>query len=470
MLKDHKKKLNRELKISRRKAYESDFKNSILFRLIQNIHYSFPDLFLRLRNIEDFRSRPQYELAELIFGAIAIFIFKSGSRNAFNNMNQEKFALNYYRAFKMKLPHTDTINIAMKIIKNDELEALKSYLIKGLVQKKIFYKYRILGQYYNISVDGTSLMKINPANIANFPHALYKVYNKGKENEKTVYFINILEAKLICSNGFCISLGTEWIENPLKEYNKQDCELKAFTRLMGKLKQNFPRLPMCIVGDGLYPNETVFKICKNNNWNWIFTFKDGNLPSIWEEVEGLHKFQEANSRTVTSRIFEKDSKNKIVEKEVIKVYSWIQSIDYRGYKVSLIKLIETVEGEIKHEFVYISNLTPSYETILEIANNGRLRFKIENEGFNTQKNNGYNASHKYSESSEAATKNYYTCLQIGHAINQLLELQESIKHFVKGRNTVKNLWSLIISFFTVSEINQGDINNFLKIKRQYRFE
>lgn len=442
----------------------------MLFKLIQNIHHSFPDLFTRLRGIDDFRSRPQYELAELIFGAIAIFIFKSGSRNAFNNMNQEKFALNYYRAFRLKLPHSDTINIAMKIINNDELEALKSHLIKGLIQKKIFYKYRILGQYYNISVDGTSLMKINPANIANFPHALYKVYNKGKENEKTIYFINVLDAKLICNNGFCISLGTEWIENPLGEYTKQDCELKAFIRLMKKLKKNFPRLPICIVGDGLYPNETVFEICKNNNWSWIFSFKEGNLTSIWKEAESLTHHQEAKSRTIIGQILKKDSENKIVEREFIKIYSWTQSIDYRGYKVSLIKLTETVEGEIKHEFVYLSNLKPSYESIVEIANNGRLRFKIENEGFNVQKNNGYAVSHKYSESSETATKNYYTCLQIGHMINQLLELQESIKKILIGRKTVKNLWLFLISVLTFSELNQDDIDNFLKTKRQTRFE
>ena len=54
------------------------------------------------------------------------------------------------------------------------------------------------------------------------------------------------------------------IENDSLEYDKQDCELNAFKRLSVNLKKSFPRLPICIVGDGLYPNKTVFGICKQN--------------------------------------------------------------------------------------------------------------------------------------------------------------------------------------------------------------
>ncbi|MBF0299443.1 MAG: hypothetical protein HQK51_12030, partial [Oligoflexia bacterium] len=45
------------------------------------------------------------------------------------------------------------------------------------------------------------------------------------------------------------------------------------------------------VADGLYPNQTIFSICENNGWGFIFTFKDGNLPSIWKDIEGLKKLQ-----------------------------------------------------------------------------------------------------------------------------------------------------------------------------------
>ena len=66
--------------------------------------------------------------------------------------------------------------------------------------------------------------------------------------DKVSYSHQVLEAKLVCANGFSISLGTQWIENPEGDFDKQ-------------LKRDFPRLPICIVADGLYPNEPFFETC-----------------------------------------------------------------------------------------------------------------------------------------------------------------------------------------------------------------
>ena len=51
---------------------------------------------------------------------------------------------------------------------------------------------------------------------------------------------------------------------------------------------------------------------------------------------------------------------------------------------------------------------------------GRCRWKIENEGFNVQKNNGFNLEHAYS-TGDWQIKNFYILLQIAHLILQLVE-------------------------------------------------
>ena len=61
------------------------------------------------------------------------------------------------------------------------------------------------------------------------------------------------------------------------------------------------------------------------------------------------------------------------------------------------------------------------EKVRHIGHAGRLRWKIENEGFNTQKNGDYQLEHKYCRKSYNGMKNYYTLLQLAHAINQLIE-------------------------------------------------
>lgn len=449
-------------------------KKTLIFQLVSSLHHFFPCLFQELEKIEDFREKSQYAIGEIVFAAIAMHIFKSGSRNNFNNLRKERmFSLNYFKAFKMSLPHMDTVDIVMRVISNDVLENLKTHLVKCLIEKKIFYKYKIFGDFCNVSVDGTGVMTISDKNINHFKNTLFRIYNKGEKDEFNRYFINVLEAKLVCHNGFCISLATEWIENPenKEEYKKQDCELKAFVRIAEKLKSNFPKLPICIVGDGLYPNQNVFSICQKYNWEWIFTLKAGTLPLIWDDVN-LKIFQNevfSKEETTERLVKDKENNNEVSTKKVLQSYSWIKNLNYKDHLTQWVCLTEVIDGEILHKFIYLTSLRPTHRTIIEIVKNGRLRFKIENEGFNTQKNLGYSLQHKYSETSDLATKNYYTCLQISHMINQLFELSTMVKEATSGRETIRNLWGFIRSVFSVIDLPWDDLNQAVKKRLHVHF-
>jgi hypothetical protein len=275
-----------------------------------------------------------------------------------------------------------------------------------------------------------------------------------------------LEAKLVCSNGFSVSLATEWIENPEGDFDKQDCEQKAFKRLAGKLKKIFPRLPICIAADGLYPTRPFFDICRKNGWCFIVTFKDGNLPSVWKEVHALQKLLAENTRTQT------------VECQSEKIYReffWINAIDYHGHKLNWIELVESSENikENKNKitrFAHLTDIGVNWADAPEISFAGRLRWKIENEGFNTQKNHGYNLRHKYSRSSYSAAKNYYQCLQIAHLINQLAELSSDCGKLLKRKITVRHLWKCMIGFFTYGVLRCKELSELLRFRTQIRFE
>ncbi|MCG6869586.1 MAG: hypothetical protein LJE91_12925 [Gammaproteobacteria bacterium] len=55
----------------------------------------------------------------------------------------------------------------------------------------------------------------------------------------------------------------------------------------GKAQEGVLRLPICITADGLHPNQSFFEPCQHNDWRFIVTFKDGNLPTVWEGVRVL---------------------------------------------------------------------------------------------------------------------------------------------------------------------------------------
>jgi hypothetical protein len=70
---------------------------SVIYVMHRVINQYFPDLTERMSGIEDYRNKSKYSMAELITACIAMFIFKEGSRNAFNNDRDEA---NFQKNFK----------------------------------------------------------------------------------------------------------------------------------------------------------------------------------------------------------------------------------------------------------------------------------------------------------------------------------------------------------------------------------
>ena len=254
-----------------------------------------------------------------------------------------------------------------------------------------------------IAIDGTGHVTYKQRHC---PYCL----TKEKDGKVLYYYHNVLEAKIVTEGGLALSVETEFIENTTR-YTKQDCELKAFYRLVKRLKRQFPQLKICLLLDSLYVADPVFKIVDDYKWKYIITFKEGSMPKTYEEYLSLKKLQTEN-------------KAEIKNEDALQSYSWVNGISYRGPVFDVLECSESKassKGEIVNtRFVWVTNLLVSKNNFSKIARGGRLRWKIENEGFNTQKNRGYNLEHSFSKN-EVAMKNYYLLLQIAHTISQLME-------------------------------------------------
>jgi hypothetical protein len=385
-------------------------------------------------------------MTEILLGGLFMFICKQDSRNAMNDdRGKPIFAANFDRLFGKRLAHMDTVDDVLVALSNDELERLKAALVASLIEKKVFGKFRLLGAHYRVAVDGTGVMTVTEG------HCEHCLKRESKCGTFT-YFHNILEAKLITPNGFAISLATEWIENP-KIYDKQDCELKAFARLADKLKTFFPKLPICIHADGLYPNKTFFGICAEKDWRFIVTLKDGNLRSLIPQIE-MKLPNSTNWLTVT------DAGG--VEQD----YRWAEGLTYQGTQIAWIECLET-KLETTTCFVYVSDLPVAKSTVEELVESGRMRFKIENEGFNTLKNLGYNLEHKFSRTSYNAAKNYVSLMHIAHFLNQLYQLSPLFTQLATPKKTVKALWKQFLAALTENLVDV--VEGFFTARLQVRY-
>ena len=214
-----------------------------------------------------------------------------------------------------------------------------------------------------------------------------------------------------------VSIMTEFVENDGKEMEKRDCERKAGVRLMEKLKKQFPRLNICLCADSLYACEPFFRKCGEYRWQYLIRFKEGSIPTVGKEYRKLKDLEKNRKET------------KI--KNGRYWYDYVNEIDYNGCKINLMEYGEElkrtikrgmckIEREEKKSFCFLTSLPVRKKNVCDLVEKGRMRWKIENEGFNTQKNQGYYLKHLFSKNYQGI-KNHYYLIQIGHMIAQIME-------------------------------------------------
>ena len=417
-------------------------------------HY--PNFDELVNSIPDHRERKSYEVAELIMAGLSMFIFKRGSRHQADLGVNTAFEQNYAVVFGMRIPIMDTVDVFLRKLDPKELEKLKKVLVKQLIEKKVLEKWKYGGRYL-VSVDGTGLCSYDYEPYKGCPY-------KTSKNGKVTWQAYALEAKLVGANGFSISLLSCWLENSENMDDKQDCELKAFSRLSKALKKAYPRLPALLLADGLYANQTFFCVCKKNDWRFIITFKEGNLKTVWQEIDLLRPLHRGQK---LSRTKEKHPVNGWLSETI----QYINDLNYLKYTLHWVEYRSGYAEKEPHEyFSHLSDISMDKVKAWEISHHGRLRWCIENEGFNTQKNGGYNLEHKFSRKELWAKKNYYELLQIAHLINQLTEKLQHIKDQLQEcKVTLTALWEDIMACMRNQTIDNQELEQVLDEYKQLRY-
>lgn len=436
--------------------------------LFKTLHHFAPQFLPALSHIPDPRD-PRftvYPIEEMFLVGILLFILKSRSRrNIKYRLGTPKFIENLLRIAEVFYPqrrflfpddsllHGDTLNELLKRIPEKCSHDLLVLLIRALIRCRRLEKWRILG-CYAIAIDATGMIVYYQRHC---PHCLTRKVAGGR----TQYYHPVLEAKLVCPGlGLAFSIETEFIENPGEmktEKEKQDCELKAFRRLLPKLRKDFPQTAICLVMDALYANEGVFQLCEQYRCAYLITFKEGRLPATWKEYQTL------KGLAPHQRLMDEG------EAQTLE-FHWANEVDYNGRTLNALDLTETKDGVQTFYSAWLSSWFITQDNVKVLGLGGRGRWQIENEGFNSQKTGGYEMEHAFS-TDNVAMKRFYYLLQIAHIINQLMEkgslLREKIRQTMGSlRVFSERLWALMTE--TLIEVER--LRAFLAQRIQIRLD
>lgn len=166
--------------------------------------------------------------------------------------------------------------------------------------------------------------------------------------------------------------------------NKNDCERNAAKRLLTDLKREHPHLKLTIIEDGLSSNAPHIELIKSLGYHFILGAKPGDHEFMMDWVNA-----DKNMRHIDIR----DAKG------VVHRFRYMNNVPLNDSNFNLrVNYLEYWEissfDEVKH-FSWVTDFTITLENLMSLMRGGRARWSIENETFNTLKNQGYHFEHNF---------------------------------------------------------------------------
>ena len=403
---------------------DAESENGMVGEYLRLLMMLLPGALAKLSTLEDPRCEKKcdHSLPTLIIYGLLMFIMNMPSRRAANrDIGGETVhdKIKQVMPGLLTMPHADTLARLLKRIDAGGIESHYETTVIEFIKSKTFLE--LNPGSCLIAIDGTQKFSRKHRFAEN---AL--VRNRSKE-DKEYYCVYILESLLILDSGMILPLFTEFLENSDGELDdstkKQDCELKAFTRLTEKIRKHIGKGRVTLVVDGLYASGPVISRCRSFGWEYMITLKHGSLKSVWEEYDGLRKCEPENTAHNTTEFGREQT------------FNWSNGIEYTygGNHTKLCLSVVTCREEWfeahprsggnperkTYDFAWLSSAAVSSKNVRRLCNDvARRRWRIENH-FHVEKRQGYNYSHCYSYDWNAM-KAYHSLMKFGHFINTLI--------------------------------------------------
>jgi hypothetical protein len=204
----------------------------------------------------------------------------------------------------------------------------------------------------------------------------------GKYTREATYYHQMLGAAIVHPDErVVIPLAPEPIVKSDGD-NKNDCERNAAKRLLSDLRREHPHLKAIIVEDGLASNQPHLSLLDSLKLQYIIGVKQGDHAFLFDWIKNIKADEVIINRNGTQHKFRYVNDAPLNDK----------NFDYR---VNILEYWETTPKGKKQYFSWVTSFKITQENVFDLMRAGRSRWRIENETFNTLKNQGYNFEHNY---------------------------------------------------------------------------
>ena len=402
------------------------------------------------------RGNPTIALVDILMSVLAMFSLKDSSLLQFVNSYAARRA-NLQNVFGLlKLPSDTAIRQVLDHVLPSKLVVIYSILHAKLRDLGILDSYIYLGNYLLAPIDGTQYFSSKKVKC---DYCLTKNHRDGT----TTYCHQCLTSVIVHpDHREVFVLGTEDIVNS-DGSTKNDCELSASKRLLKKIVNPLKDrgIQLIHIGDALYANGPFIKEVQQRNDAFILVVKPGSQATL------VHQFDRLNKANKTKKKQKK-------ERQLIHQYEYINGLFLNGEHPDILvnmvdyKCISQETGKVIKHFTFITDIKLTTKTVDKIVKAGRARWKIENETFNTLKNQGYNYQHNYGHGHKHLAVNMSILMFLAFLIDQIaMRCDKNYRWAMSVKKAKKVFYEKVRHYF--DEISVPDMNTiYLIITKQIR--
>jgi Transposase DDE domain len=336
----------------------------------------------RFRSLPDPRAgEVEIPLADALMSAFAMFALKDPSLLAFDHRRRDPND-NFRSIYAIdRVPSDSQMRAILDPLDPASLRPAFQDVFRCLQRGKALEPFLYLDGHYLVSLDGTVYFSSPKIHCSS---CLVKRHRGGG----VTYSHQLLGATLVHPDlKEVIPLAPEPIIQQ-DGHTKNDCERNATRRWLKQFRQEHPHLPIIVVEDALSANAPHLRDLREARARYIIGVKPGDHVFLFERLRTLDETGQMQTLTLVDPVT-----------DVLHHFRFCEGVPLNESNPDeLVNVLQYWEihpdQEVKH-FSWITDFRPMPENVWDIMRGGRARWKIENETFNTLKNQGYHLEHNY---------------------------------------------------------------------------
>ena len=325
-------------------------------------------------------SNSSISLADALMSGFAMFSLKEKSLLSFEH-NITDFGPNLKTVYKIDRIPTDThLRTMLDPLPTEAIRPAFNLIFNRLQRSNLLHEFKFFDDYYLVSMDGTEYFSSNQIKCANCMERKYK-------DGTTLYYHQFFGAAIVHPDKReVIPLVPEMIMKQDGQA-KNDCERNAAKRFLSSFRKDHPKLKVIVIEDGLSSNAPHINDLTKHNCRYILGVKPNDHKFLFAQVAEMKSHSQVSEFTME-------------QGDITHVFSFCNNLPLnetnQDVRINFLEYWEINKKTTKRQhFTWVTDFDITQKNVHALMRGGRARWKIENETFNTLKNQGYHFEHNF---------------------------------------------------------------------------